>query len=248
MFQKVLTFCGLPTLAAAAILLTADPGEARGPGGGGHGGGGHFGGGFHAGVGGGFSRGYGGGSSRGYGGYYHGGYSRGYYPSYGNRSHYGYGHHYGYRRYGYGYPYYGSYYDSYPYYGSDLYGSSYPDYSYDLGSGAAYGSGDNGSSGDPGPSYAVTTETNGMRIDTGVNITVRLPANAELWFDGTKTKSTGTVRKFQSPPLRSGLRYTYDLRARWKDNGRTVTQTRHITVSAGDQIAVRFPVRSGTKG
>jgi uncharacterized protein (TIGR03000 family) len=250
MFQKVLTYCGLPTLAAAAILLTADPSQAAG-----HGGGGHFGGGFHAGFArGGYSRGYSG-YSRGYGGY-----SRGYYPSHGYRSNYGYGRNYGYRRYGYGYypsygsyPYYGSYYNSYPYYGSYpnyenyLYDTSDPYYSTNLGSDSANGSADTSSNGNSGPSYPVATETNGTQSDSPVNITVRVHANAELWFDGTKTKSTGAVRKFRSPPLESGRQYTYDVRARWKDNGRTVTQTRHLNVSAGDQITVRFPVRSKTQ-
>jgi uncharacterized protein (TIGR03000 family) len=85
------------------------------------------------------------------------------------------------------------------------------------------------------------------RKDTPAYITARVPAKAELWFDGVKTRSTGLVRKFQSPALTPGTRYAYTIRARWKENGRTVTQTRRLTVEAGENIAVRFPLGSGSK-
>jgi uncharacterized protein (TIGR03000 family) len=88
--------------------------------------------------------------------------------------------------------------------------------------------------------------TNGTQSKNTVNITVRVPANADLWFEGTKTQSTGAVRKFQSPPLKSGRQYTYEVWVRWNDNGRIVTQTRQLSVSAGDHLTVRFPVRSET--
>jgi uncharacterized protein (TIGR03000 family) len=73
-----------------------------------------------------------------------------------------------------------------------------------------------------------------------------VPANAELWFGGVKTRSTGAVRKFQSPPLADGGRYSYEVRARWQENGRTVTQRQRVLVTPGANITVRFPVRSGS--
>jgi uncharacterized protein (TIGR03000 family) len=80
--------------------------------------------------------------------------------------------------------------------------------------------------------------------DSTVHVTVRVPANAKLWFDGSTTTSTGAVREFQSPRLTPG-RYTYEIRARWTENGRAVTQTQNVTVSPGAHTTVDFPVRPG---
>jgi uncharacterized protein (TIGR03000 family) len=72
-----------------------------------------------------------------------------------------------------------------------------------------------------------------------------VPANAEVWFEGAKTTSTGSVREYQSPPLSPG-RYTYHIRARWTENGRDITQTKNVTVSSGAHVTVEFPTASGT--
>lgn len=72
---------------------------------------------------------------------------------------------------------------------------------------------------------------------------VRLPAEAELWIEGQKMVQTGADRKFVSPPLPPGQRFTYELRARWKEAGRDVTKTKHIDVSAGDRLLVDFLTR-----
>jgi uncharacterized protein (TIGR03000 family) len=72
-----------------------------------------------------------------------------------------------------------------------------------------------------------------------------VPANAEVWFEGIKMRATGPVRLFHSPPLQRGLRYAYTIRARWRQAGRTVTQTQEVTVSAGSNTRVTFPVWPG---
>jgi uncharacterized protein (TIGR03000 family) len=79
------------------------------------------------------------------------------------------------------------------------------------------------------------------RDATQVHAEVRLPtSNAELWVEGQKTTSTGTWRRFSSPPLVPGERYVYEFRARWFDNGREVLQSRKVPVQAGEQIIVDF--------
>ena len=120
------------------------------------------------------------------------------------------GAHYGYGRY---HSYYGGY-SYYPYYG--LYGSDYPN-DYD-----AYG---------PNPAPAA---------DTVAHVTVKAPADAQLWFNGTLTTTTGTVRQFDSPPLAAG-KYTYDVRARWVKNGHEVTDTRQVEVTPEARVEVEFP-------
>src|SRR5437660_9563291 len=62
-----------------------------------------------------------------------------------------------------------------------------------------------------------------------VEISVRVPAGAAIRFDGKATAQTGTERLFVSPPLRPGRDYTYDVRLRWQDGGRTVEKTRRLS-------------------
>jgi uncharacterized protein (TIGR03000 family) len=77
--------------------------------------------------------------------------------------------------------------------------------------------------------------------DLMAHLTVLVPANAELWFNGTKvTGKEGTVRKFASPALTPGQRYSYEVRAQWKQNGQTITKTHELTVKAGAHIDVYF--------
>ena len=68
-----------------------------------------------------------------------------------------------------------------------------------------------------------------------------LPADADLWFDGTKMTTTGPVRKFSVPSLTTGRQYTYMVRARWKDNDTTTDQTRTVVFTAGTDFDVNFP-------
>jgi uncharacterized protein (TIGR03000 family) len=229
-------------LAGAAVLTTADPVQARG--GGGHGGGGH-GGGFHAGGyhGGGY---HGGGIGGYHGGYYHGGYGR----SFGSRPYYSHRHYYRghYPYYGY-YPY---YHNSYISGGGDSLENAYADDLPLLGDSVTYDSGYKGLSAQEYQAYAQARADDNASaptpVDTTAHVKATVPADAEIWFDGTKTTSTGAVRQFQSPPLTLGQRYNYEIRARWSENGHEVTQTQKVEVTAGSHINVTFPVRPNAAG
>jgi len=122
----------------------------------------------------------------------------------------------------------------YPYYGSYGPYSSYTYPSYDLGSYGSYG--------DVTPSYPDSYSSVTAEPDSSAHITVNVPAGAEVWFDGTATISTGSVRRFDSPPLTPGNRYGYDVKAHWNDNGSEVTQTQHVSVTAGAHVSVSFPL------
>jgi uncharacterized protein (TIGR03000 family) len=71
-------------------------------------------------------------------------------------------------------------------------------------------------------------------------VEVRVPADAQLFIDGTPTKQTGEMRTFVSPLLESGQAYTYDLTARWIQDGKPVEVTRRIDVAAGRKLTVDF--------
>jgi uncharacterized protein (TIGR03000 family) len=83
-------------------------------------------------------------------------------------------------------------------------------------------------------------------VDNATHVTVRAPADAQVWFDGAQTTSTGPVREFQTPPLTPGHKYRYEIQARWKENGKEVTQTQDVAIAAGAHVEVDFPKASKT--
>jgi uncharacterized protein (TIGR03000 family) len=74
-----------------------------------------------------------------------------------------------------------------------------------------------------------------------VIVTVDVPPDADVWFNGAPTAQKGTVRRYISPVLAPGMNYTYYVRARWMEDGVAVDQTRRVSVRAGDQLTVNFP-------
>ncbi len=76
--------------------------------------------------------------------------------------------------------------------------------------------------------------------DGTCRVTVVLPANAELSFNGTVVSQTGPERAFVTPALAKGSSYTYSIRARWTEDGKPVDQTRKVAVQAGGNVRVDF--------
>jgi uncharacterized protein (TIGR03000 family) len=74
-------------------------------------------------------------------------------------------------------------------------------------------------------------------------IIVRLPADARLLIDDAATRSTSSVRTFQTPPLEPGKEFSYTLRAERLSNGQPVSVRQEITVRAGEvtRVELRFP-------
>src|SRR5262249_6605120 len=68
------------------------------------------------------------------------------------------------------------------------------------------------------------------------HVTVKLPGDAQLWFEDKPTKAVGPVRNFQTPPLTPGHTYEYEVRARWTENGQQTTQTQTVKVAPGGQV------------
>ncbi len=71
-------------------------------------------------------------------------------------------------------------------------------------------------------------------------ITVYVPADAEIFFDGEATKQRGGVRHYDTPALEVGKAYSYEIRGRWKKGGKTVERTRKVWMTGGDEIQVNF--------
>ena len=115
------------------------------------------------------------------------------------------------------------YYPEYGYYG--------PDYGYDYYAQPYYAI--------PDPSQT-SLYPPPVNSDNTAMIAVRVPPDAELFFDGTATTQKGPVRTFITPSLDPGRTFTYELRATWTANGQPVTQTRTVQVGAGKRSLVDF--------
>jgi uncharacterized protein (TIGR03000 family) len=73
-------------------------------------------------------------------------------------------------------------------------------------------------------------------------IRVRVPADAELLFEGVRTSPVGPVRDFVTPPLEVGRDYRYSVVARWMDAGRETRESRDVLVRAGDRLSLDLTV------
>jgi uncharacterized protein (TIGR03000 family) len=71
------------------------------------------------------------------------------------------------------------------------------------------------------------------KTDSRAHIWLRLPADAEVWVNGVKTRQGGESRYFYSPPLTPGQQYAYQMRVRWMKDGKPVEETERLLVSAG---------------
>jgi uncharacterized protein (TIGR03000 family) len=76
--------------------------------------------------------------------------------------------------------------------------------------------------------------------DAPAQITVVVPADAEVFFDGEATVQRGAERVFISPPLPAGKTFHYELNARWKEGDKPVDHKRRIDVTAGGKVRVDF--------
>jgi uncharacterized protein (TIGR03000 family) len=79
-------------------------------------------------------------------------------------------------------------------------------------------------------------------------ITILVPPDAEIFFDGDATSQRGTERLFITPPLEVGKKYHYDVLARWKEAGKSVEQTRKVEVSGGAKVRVDFLTPGASTG
>jgi uncharacterized protein (TIGR03000 family) len=91
-----------------------------------------------------------------------------------------------------------------------------------------------------GPAPVAPAEESGQVERAKAEITVLVPADAEVFFDGDPTIQKGTERRFVTPPLEVGKKYHYDVLARWKKDGKAVEQTRKVEVSGGGSVRVDF--------
>src|SRR5262249_29726996 len=69
-------------------------------------------------------------------------------------------------------------------------------------------------------------------------VVVTVPSDAVVYFDDTRMQRPGTTRTYSTPPLNPGTTYRYTIKAEVVRDGRTVTDTKQITVRAGETTRV----------
>lgn len=77
--------------------------------------------------------------------------------------------------------------------------------------------------------------------NAAASVEVRVPDGAaDVFFDGRATQQTGARRLFESPPLARGKSYSYEVRARWQENGQEVVRNRSVAVEPGQKVLIDF--------
>jgi uncharacterized protein (TIGR03000 family) len=71
-------------------------------------------------------------------------------------------------------------------------------------------------------------------------LNVSVPADAKVFVNGAETTSTGGQRQFVSRGLSTGNKYSYEVRAEIEQDGKTVTETKTVTLGAGEQAGLAF--------
>jgi uncharacterized protein (TIGR03000 family) len=84
---------------------------------------------------------------------------------------------------------------------------------------------------------AAASQTGGQ---APAEITIVVPPDAQVFFDGAATAQKGGERRFTTPPLEIGKKFHYEVRAKWTEAGKPVEQTRKVEVTGGAKIRVDF--------
>ena len=92
------------------------------------------------------------------------------------------------------------------------------------------------------PDYTGTANTeDAALVNSTAMLGILMPtADAELWFEGVKSDDKGLEREFRTPKIEPNKDYSYDLKARWMENGKEMERVRHVTFRAGEAVMVDF--------
>src|SRR5262249_53267179 len=99
-----------------------------------------------------------------------------------------------------------------------------------------------GTSRSPGAYGGVTPreEEASSNAPTPANIAVHLPAGAGLYLEGVPSKQTSAIRYYQTRPLARGEEVSYTFRAEMTVGGKTISDSKVVTLRAGYDAVVKF--------
>lgn len=92
--------------------------------------------------------------------------------------------------------------------------------------------------GTPEPMPKKDEKKDEKKTEKGGQVSITLPADAKLLFNGVVATGSGSTRTFATPPLVVGQVYKYDLTAEVVRNGRTERATGIVIVRAGETARV----------
>ncbi|MCA9239063.1 MAG: TIGR03000 domain-containing protein, partial [Planctomycetales bacterium] len=94
-------------------------------------------------------------------------------------------------------------------------------------------------------SNAIPTSTVVAESTTGSGaLHVAVPDGAVVWVNDSKTKSSGADRQYVSHGLKSGQSYTYRVKVQYERDGKTVTENKVATLTAGGEATLDFGAES----
>jgi uncharacterized protein (TIGR03000 family) len=79
-------------------------------------------------------------------------------------------------------------------------------------------------------------------------IVVKLPAEAELWFNGAATSQSGSYRRFVTPALSGPGPFKYTLRVRWRLGTVELSRVEEIHIQPGATATVNLLTTEGWTG
>jgi len=97
-----------------------------------------------------------------------------------------------------------------------------------------------GPSSDAPPTPMPTTMYRSMNGSQTAMLNVSVPSDAKVFVNGAATTSTGNDRQFVSRGLNAGNKYAYEVRAEYEQDGKTVTQTKSVTLGPGEFANLAF--------
>jgi uncharacterized protein (TIGR03000 family) len=82
-------------------------------------------------------------------------------------------------------------------------------------------------------------------------MTGSVPKNEEVTLGNSPMASSVdpdwvTAHEFQTPVLKPGRLYEYEVQARWKEYGRERTRTQQVVITAGSKVTVDLTPPSGS--
>jgi uncharacterized protein (TIGR03000 family) len=79
-------------------------------------------------------------------------------------------------------------------------------------------------------------------------VIVKVPAEAEIWFDDAPTSQEGSYRLFTTPSLPADRPLSYKIRARWRIKGAELTRSEDVAVAPGGTFTLNFLTTDGWTG
>src|SRR5947209_7868460 len=93
----------------------------------------------------------------------------------------------------------------------------------------------------PAPEQApAPRKTTGLSSPDRARVVVDVPADAKLYVDGQLMKTQSDHRVFNTPALRPGQAYYYDVKAEVVRDGETKSETKRIVVRGGETARASF--------